>query len=202
VANPIGIDVGEFNFNFDPESKMVLSLSKLSPRKRVCDLVEAWASVEKQRPEAKLVIAGSGPNGDSLRRLAQDLSLERIEFLGYVNETKKKELFQKAAIFVSPTLYEGFGLTNLEAMVSGCVVVSTETWGVKDYIRDAENGFQVPIRDPPSIAETVLDLLGDTEKRKRIAKQGAETASNYTISRSLDRESEFLDRLAKTGPSV
>lgn len=201
VANPIGIDSDEFTFDYRPDSDLVISLSKLSPRKRLGDLLRAWPEISSEVPTARLVIAGSGPQGEKLRRIAERRDLDRVTFAGFVSEERKYELLQEAAVFASATLYEGFGISNLEAMASGCAVVSTDTWGVKDYLEHRSNGLRVPPRNPEELGGAIVELLQDEPLRKRVTHAGAETAQQYPISESLDTALANLEAVASRGPS-
>lgn len=192
-ANPIGIDTSEFEFNLALESDTVLSLSKLNPRKNIGALLDAWVDVEATHPTAKLVVAGSGPLESKLRSRSADLGLSRVKFEGFVSEKRKQELLQTSLIYVLPTRYEGFGLSNLEAMASGCAVVSTDTWGVKDYLKHEEDGLAVEPKDPNQLSAAILRLLDDRELLRSVADSGRETASSYTMNESLEREVDIVN---------
>ncbi|ACV12301.1 glycosyl transferase group 1 [Halorhabdus utahensis DSM 12940] len=193
IENPIGIDADEFEYHVPDEPTEVVTVSKLSPRKRVGDLLRAWRHVERQTETVSLTVAGSGPLEDELHELAGDLGLDRVNFPGYVSESHKKGLLRDASIYVTPTIYEGFGISPLEAMASGCAVVSSDTWGVKDYIEDGVNGRLVPTRSPHQVATAVTDLLENDERRCSVAEHGRATAKVYSMDKSLDREVTVLE---------
>lgn len=194
ISNPIGIEPDDFNFCPDMGSDIVLSLSKLSPRKDIGTLLKAWKQVENEHSSAQLIIAGSGPLESELKSLAHELNLRRVNFEGFVSESRKHELLEKALIYTLPTLYEGFGISNLEAMASGCAVVSTNTWGVKDYLADGCNGIVIDKKSPNKLAKGILRLLNDRRLVKRLMRNGRETANLYTIQDSLDREVSIINR--------
>ena len=198
ISNPIGIKATEFEFDFSPNSQQVIVVSKLSPRKGISYLLQAWERIMQSHPDANLVIAGSGPEAEKLQRLGRELSLDHVEFTGYVGEERKRELLRESAVFALPTLYEGFGITNLEAMASGCAVVSTDTWGVKDYLDHEKNGLLVAPRSPVELAEAVSRLLQNTEFRKRLAANGRRTAEQYSMEESLDRELRYIEKITST----
>lgn len=196
IVNPIGVDTNEFEFTVPEDGSLVVSLSKLSPRKRVGDLLRAWSHLRRRGLDARLVIAGSGPREDALHSMAAELGLKDVKFAGFVTEERKHELLASAGVLVSPTLYEGFGLVNLEAMASGCAVISTETWGVKDYLVDGKNGLTVPPKDPRSLADAIERVLSDDVFRTQLANAGRSTAESFMMEDSLDRELEILADLA------
>jgi glycosyltransferase involved in cell wall biosynthesis len=192
-SNPIGIRSGEFEFNHDRASNQVLSLSKLTPRKGIDDLLRAWKQVEEVHPDASLVIAGSGPQESELKSLADSLGVESVEFAGYVSEERKQTLLTESRVFVLPTLLEGFGLANLEAMAAGCTVVSSNTWGVKDYLEDGANGVAVDPRSPDELAGALSRLLRDRDYAETLAHRGRETAARFSMTESLRRELDLLE---------
>lgn len=195
IANPIGIEADEFEQKIPDQSKRVLSISKLSSRKRIDDLLRAWKIVEKRHPDATLIIAGSGPLESQLWNLRQELDLTNVTFEGFVSESRKHELLKEAGIFAAPTLYEGFGISVLEAMASGCAVVTSDTWGVKDFVESDKNGLTVPPKSPKKFASRLISLIESQEDRKRIATAARRTAEEYSMSESLDRELQFLHSL-------
>jgi glycosyltransferase involved in cell wall biosynthesis len=195
VANPIGIDAEAFEWVVPEISKQVVTVSKLSPRKRIGDLLQAWSTVERSHPDATLTIGGSGPLEDDLRALRDRLGLDTVCFEGFVREGRKHELLQQSAVFAAPTLYEGFGLSILEAMASGCAVATTDTWGVRDFVEHGINGVMAPPKSPDAFAEGLCQLLEDAAARKCFARAGRDTAETYSMAKSLDRELGYLESL-------
>jgi len=197
VANPIGIDPEEFTYSVPDDSKHVLTVSKLSPRKRIGDLLHAWSDVEDEHPDATLTIAGSGPLESELHSLRDRLDLQTVTFEGFVSEPRKHELLQDAAVFAAPTLYEGFGLSILEAMASGCAVVTTDTWGVRDFVEHGGNGLMVPPKSPERFATELDRILSNQIERKRYGEAGRTTAESYSMAETLDRELDNLESVAE-----
>lgn len=188
-------DVNEFELLIPDESKHVVTISKLSPRKRIDDLLRAWSTVEEHHPDATLTIAGSGPLEEDLHSLRDQLDLENVTFEGFVSEPRKLALLRQSAVFAAPTLYEGFGLSVLEAMASGCAVITSKTWGLKDFVEDGVNGVMIPPKSPQEFADKLCWLLKDSDSRKRIAQTGRETAEEYSMAASLDREHDYLQAI-------
>ncbi|SDG29645.1 glycosyltransferase family 4 protein [Halorientalis regularis] len=187
-----GIDTERFEYAFSPDGP-VLSLCELTPRKNVEMLLRAWKIVETRTVvERELIIAGDGPQREYLEGLANELTLSTVSFVGYVSESEKHDLFEEAFCYVLPTRMEGFGLTNLEAMASGCVVVSTDVPGVRDYLIDGENGYTVPSDDSQALAERLSSVLNAPEEQRRIAKSGHQTAERYDISDAAEAERKVL----------
>ena len=89
-------------------------------------------------------------------------------------------MYAKSKIFILPSLVEGFSLTVLEAMASGCAVISTNCGGTDEYIVDEENALFVPIKDSISIEKKVLALSSDENLINKLAKNGQITAKKYS----------------------
>lgn len=188
-----GIDINQFEYKFSPEGP-IISLCELTPRKNVEMLLRAWAQLESaDLTDRKLIIAGDGPRRNELIKLASDLSLSNISFQGYISDEEKYELFMDAFCYVLPTRMEGFGLANLEAMASGCVVVSTDTPGVRDYLRDGENGRMVPNDEPIELARILQQLIDNPKGYEDLAINGRETAENYDIEETVEIERQVLE---------
>lgn len=190
-----GIDIERFDYVFNPEGPVV-SLCELTPRKNVACLLRAWSRLEDDdlinRP---LIVAGDGPRRAALEDLATELSLSSVTFRGYITEDEKLQLLSDAFCFVLPTRMEGFGLANLEAMASGCVTVSTNTPGVRDYLTDGTNGQMVPSNDPEVLARTLADIMMNPDAKEPLARKGRDTAEEHDRKSSLKREREVLEQI-------
>ena len=103
-----------------------------------------------------------------------------VRYFGVVSGTRLSYLYNEATVFILPSLVEGFGLTALEAMACGSVVVSTDNEGVREFIKNGINGIIVKEFDPEKIVSTVIDILKSDNKRIKIANNGVSTALKYT----------------------
>ena len=195
---PNGINVDDFEYQFSPDGP-VLSLCELTPRKNVGMLLRSWAQLETRTDvNRELVIVGDGPRRSKLESLANEIDLENVSFRGYVPEEEKLQLYRDAFCYVLPTKMEGFGLANLEAMASGCVVVSTDTLGVRDYLRDGENGRMVPPNEPSSLATVLEELLRNPATHEELTVNGRKTAEAHDISKTVEHERQVLEELIES----
>ncbi len=123
---PVTVIANPFAFDALPRGrrrKMILTVSRLVPRKGVQYLVEA---MRRLPPDWELVVAGDGPYRSALERQAAGLP---VRFTGFVSHREVAELYAQAAIFVLPSLVENFPMVLLEAMNAGCAVVTTDACG-------------------------------------------------------------------------
>ena len=171
----------------------ILSVCSLEPRKNIDRLIQAYAMLVHQfEIDSDLVLVGKEAwKSDRLHGLCGELGIEdRVRFTGYVSDAELAQFYNHAAVFVFPSLYEGFGLPVVEAMASGVPVVTS---GSSSLIEVA--GSAAVLVDPFSvddISAAILRVLTDSGLRGRLVAKGLENASRYTWQRTADGILEFL----------
>lgn len=121
-------------------------LGRFHPYKGALTLLEAFARVHPDLPEARLVLAGRGPQEPELRARAQALGLGgSVEFPGWVEGPAKERFFDSLHLLAVPSEgYENFGLIGLEAMVRGRGVLGSHQGGIPDWLEDRVTGRLLP----------------------------------------------------------
>jgi len=145
------------------ERKKILYVGRLEHRKGVKYLLQAFALLAQQRGDLDLIVAGSGPDDDKLQAMAATLGLRNVQFLGFVNNDRKRELLAEADLFCSPAIFgESFGLVLLEAMATGLVTVAGDNPG---YTAVMQGKGALSLVDPMDTADFArrLELLLDEE---------------------------------------
>lgn len=112
-----------------------------------------------------------------------------IEYHYLPSNSEVLVLYRKATLFVLPSILEGMSLPPLEAMASGCVVVSTDCVGIRVYLKDEFNSIIVPVRDSTALFTAVWRILNDKDLMEKLRENGRETASRFTYDNMTD---EFL----------
>ena len=166
--------------------KYVLCVGNQSPNKNIAFAAEAFARV---KPEGtSLVVAGSAAK--VLK--AADLSLtDRAIQLGRVTDSELRALYENAAAFVFPSIYEGFGLPPLEAMSLGCPVVSSNSSAMPEVLRDGARFFQSgDIESCASVLREVLNLA--PSRREELTQRGRTIAASYSWKSSAERLASVL----------
>ncbi len=159
----------------------VLYLGINKPHKNLEQLVAAWATVTSKLPETPLLlIAGAWDEryGGVKTAVAHHNLSEKVHFLGRVPDADLPALYSGAALFVFPSLVEGFGLPVLEAMACGTAVACSHTSSLPEV-----GGEAVAYFDPTNsqeIASVLIALLQDKEKREGLAKKGLLQAAQFS----------------------
>lgn len=112
----------------------------------------------------------------------------------YINPPQKKlgELYRTCDMYVCGAVYESFALPPLEAMASGCQVVSTRNLGVLEYAQHEQNCLLADIGDPDSLAQAIMELLEDKEKGKRLVQGGYKTAESFHWKPIIERLERYM----------
>ncbi|MGI5226381.1 glycosyltransferase family 4 protein [Actinoallomurus sp. CA-142502] len=174
---------------------VILSVSRLVPRKGQDRLIRALPLVRRAVPDATLLIVGSGPYEDRLRRLAG----EGVVFAGPHPHEALPPFYAAADVFALPCRsrlggleVEGLGIVFLEAAAAGLPVLAGDSGGVPEAVRDGETGYVVDGRSVPAIADRLVELL--TAPGAMGEKGRAWACAEWTWDRSYERLRDLLSR--------
>jgi glycosyltransferase involved in cell wall biosynthesis len=175
-----------------PESAPVIgALTVLRPEKALEVLVEAAAPLATQFPDLRVLIAGTGPEEQRLRRLVAERGLERTVLLvGF--RPHVADVLAAVDVAVHTSDREGSPLAVLESMAAGKGIVATRVGGVPALLQDEEHALLVPPRDPSALAAAVARLLRDETLRERLGRKASERQRRRFDIRSTVAELEDL----------
>jgi len=169
-------------------------------RKGIQDLVPAFSQLAEKYPALSLTVLGGGVAADVVLRSFPDRLRPRISCQYAKDDREAAEVFADADVFILPSLFEGNPLTLIEAMASGLPIVTTAICGMKDTIRDGENGLLVPTRSPKSIVDAIDRLLRSPEMRMKIGRAArGDALASYTWARVAEPVKEVYLRIAPVG---
>jgi len=157
--------------------------------------VEAFRHVNREIPEARLVLVGDGPIFHDIKEQIDRLGLsEVIRMTGHASDTDVTRLYQEAWVTLVPSRHsESFGLVALEAMQAGSAVVASTTGGLAEVVLDAETGFLVPKEDVEAMAACVRRILSDRDLAVRLGLAGRRRAeTHFSWDRCLADYEEIL----------
>ncbi len=154
--------------------RVVTFLGRISAKKGVPFLVEAFASAAAQFPTARLIIAGPDDEGIG-RGLAAVITdggfSDRVVFVGPVTGEAKRALLQRSDVFVLPSADESFGIAVAEAMAVGCPVVVSPDVAIEDVVRASGAGLVVE-RNPSAIANAIATILSEPTRAATMGEAG------------------------------
>lgn len=155
---------------FACEGPVCITVSRLSKRKCIDEMIDAIDVVRKKHPKVKLLIVGKGEEKERLQSQIQKLGLQdNVQFTGFVSDEDLRKLYATADLFLLTSKYEGFGIANCEALASGTPVITYDTTAASDYIKDGETGF-ITQHNVSEFAERVVELLDEPSRLEQMSK--------------------------------
>lgn len=158
-------------FWFPPHSFVVGNIAALVPHKGQKHLVDAAAMVVRDAPEVRFLILGEGELRGALEQQVHQLHLgQHVILAGF--RTEVLPLLKGLDLFVMSSVTEGLGSALLDAMAAGRPIVATTAGGIPEVIENGEDGILVPPRNPRALADAILGLMRDPERRQQLAAAG------------------------------
>ena len=180
-----GLDTSIYHLTTQKKTESEISFLMLNhklAKKGIPNGLTVFEKVKKKYPDAKLRMFGMSDN----------TNLEDVEYFQNPSKDKIVELYSQADVFIFPSLEEGWGLTPLEAMACGCVVVGTRTGFVLDLGKHRENMMISEPGDVSGMVENVEEVLSDSVLMKKIQKNAIETAEGLDWEKSADKLMDIL----------
>jgi GalNAc-alpha-(1->4)-GalNAc-alpha-(1->3)-diNAcBac-PP-undecaprenol alpha-1,4-N-acetyl-D-galactosaminyltransferase len=196
-----------------PDRPWIASMGRLSHAKGFDVLLAAFARVAAAFPQWQLVIIGDGELRGQLQRQASDMiANDRVVFAGALAEPFA--LLQQAKFLVMASRYEGFPMAHGEALACGLAVIATDcpsrplkrgergnvAGGVRELVRDNVDGVLVPCEDPEALAAAMADLMENSDKRQRLARQAAPGIARFSCAKIVDDWERLFEQAC--GPTV
>jgi len=156
----------------------ILFVGRLAKEKGVIYLLQAAKLLKDAGASFKTLIVGSGPLEDELKAYIRDNNLtDVVTMVGWVDSSELPQYYATATVYVGPSLHEAQGLVFLEALATGLPVVTTDQGGMKDFIRNGENGFMVPAQSPQALFDILARLYNDRSLLYTLHQQAASSVA-------------------------
>tara|TARA_B100000315_G_scaffold69738_1_gene63538 strand:- start:2011 stop:3150 length:1140 start_codon:yes stop_codon:yes gene_type:complete len=194
------VDLNEFNGNVDCGKEIslkkelnlnkefiLLNIGRLHEQKGQSYLLKAFQHIIKKLKNIKLLIAGDGKLEQELKDLADKLGIrQNVLFLGKRNDIKT--IISIADILVMPSLYEGFGIAVIEAMLLRKPVVASDIDGIREIITHNKDGILVPPENPDKLALEIEKLITHKPSRESLGNNASRTVlQNFDIAKNVKK---------------
>jgi glycosyltransferase involved in cell wall biosynthesis len=192
IHTDVGLDVSSFRVG-DPISAppVGLFISRLDQTKGLIDAIESWSTVVQSLPEARLVVAGTGPQRAPAERRAHELGIaDLVIWKGFVTEAEKRELLSGSRLLVAPSYEEGWGIAVAEALASGLPVVAYRLRTLDEIFDDAYTA--VTVGDIRALADAIVGVLRNDSLAKRLSEAGRKAVARYDVDRVAEAELQTI----------
>lgn len=157
----------------------ILTAGAISPRKNVLNVLRALRSILKECPHHLVLAGGSGWDMERIRaELGSEGLADRVHPLGFVSDAALRALYRRASMYVHPSLYEGFGLTLLEAMAAETPVITSNRSSLPEIAGDA--ALLVDPSDPNAIAQAIMQIAQDQSLSEELRAKGLVRARQFS----------------------
>jgi glycosyltransferase involved in cell wall biosynthesis len=196
---PNGIELDAFSPSPEGtrfEVPTVLYLGRLKRYKRVDLVLQAAAEMKRRGVTFRVLVAGTGDHRPQLVRLTNQLGLDdRVDFLGFVSEEEKLNLFRRSWVHVLTSPKEGWGIANMEAAASGTPTVASDAPGLRDSVLHERTGFLVRHGDVSTLADRIGQILTDEGLRDALGGEARRFAEGFSWDQSAEAMEAFLHRV-------
>jgi glycosyltransferase involved in cell wall biosynthesis len=207
---PTGVDLDFFadgsgercrrKLGIDREALVIGHVGRLAEEKNLPYLAEAVSMALKRQKQARALIAGSGDAREKIQRIFKQHRVDgRVTFsTGTLKGTDLADAYRAMDLFVFASKSETQGLVLAEAMAAGVPVVALDASGVREVLADGRNGRMLEGEAAPeNFAGAIVELLEDSEKRKRLGSAALETAERFSRRLAVKKLAEFYGRIIR-----
>ena len=156
-------------------------------------ILEVARVLQTSRPELLFWLIGEGPDGDTLKAQAEDLS--NVRFMGWTDRVG--DYYGAMDVFVFPSRKEGLGSALLEAMSARLPIVASRVGGIPDLVVHEDNGLLVEPNEPAQLLAALTRLVDDPRLRRRFGEAGARRARQYSPQRRAERYLQLYESVLR-----
>jgi glycosyltransferase involved in cell wall biosynthesis len=175
--------------------KRVIAVGRYVYQKGFDQLLQAWATIERQYPEWQLVVFGDG-NRTPYEQQMKELGIDDNRCHLYGPTTDIQQEYVNSSIFVFSSRFEGFGMVLTEAMACGLPVVAFDCpWGPRSIIADGKDGLLVENGNVKALADALARLMSDENLRRSMAEAGVRNVQRFSLNSIAGRWKSLFESL-------
>jgi len=184
-----------FSLGIPPDASILTYVGRLAVEKNVQILLSSFRKLLEKIPNVYLLFVGSGPQEEELKGLAEELGVsDKCRFLGFVDREKVRECLSASDIFLFPSKTETQGLVMAEALAMGVPVITADSFGARETIRDGLDGFILPV-EPDTFANAAEELLRNREKLNKMREAALKGAKRFSAKESARKLLALYERV-------
>lgn len=184
IPNIINLDrfrVSQNKNKFNRQQPHLIVTRNLEPVYGITTAIKALSIVQKELPDIRLSIAGSGPQNEYLQQLVEQQNLKKnVNFTGKLNPDEMADLYRSADVMINPTTVDNMPNSVIEALASSVPVVTTNVGGIPYIVADAKTALFCEVNNPEAMATQILRLLNDTTLYNALVVNGLNEVQKYT----------------------
>lgn len=159
---------------------VIVVCRNFTPLYNVACAIKAFSIIAKEYENARLILAGDGPERKNLENLAASLERGSVEFLGNIPNEQMNAVYQSADIFLNTSTVDNMPNCILEAMACGLPVISTDVGGIPYLVADKKTGLLAPSDDAAALANLIRKVIDDQDYAKTLVAAAHASLRNYT----------------------
>ena len=194
IPNPISFTPAEYSPQTD---KRVIAVGRYCHEKGYDKLLSAWSMIQNDCPDWSLVTFGDGERA-AYNKMMDELGIDRQRCILNGRTSDIESEFVKSSLAVCSSRFEGFGLVIVEAMACGLPVVSFDCpWGPRSIITNGEDGLLVEDGNTRQLADAMLTVIHDDDKRKQMGAHAAENIRRFSVDSIANEWKKLFDEIYK-----
>lgn len=191
-ANP---DIYE-EYNIPKTKPIVLYVGRVDPEKSLDILMSAFIKAHEKVPDAHLVVVGDGTARPKLEAQIKKAGLDKnAHFLGRVIGDNLPQLYRTGTVFAITSKTETQSIVLMEAMASGLPCVAVDAGAIHELVKTNKNGYLCKADDVNAVASSLVKVLTDKERQKKMSDESIKRAAKHDISHTLTRMEEIYQQV-------
>lgn len=179
VINP-GVEMDKFTTGEKTNNPSFVYFGRVQKYKNIGLALFAFAEVLKKHSSATFTIAGEGDDRVSLEKLSKKLGIHAsVNFLGRVDNSARTKLLAESWVALQPSIYEGWGITVIEANASATPVIASNVKGLKDSVKDGVTGMLFKSGDYQDLALKMEEMIVNTKLRDELSSNALEWSASF-----------------------
>jgi glycosyltransferase involved in cell wall biosynthesis len=172
----------------------IICLNRMKKYKRMDILINSIPDVLKSIPDLKVILVGDGDDLPRLKEISRRNKTERaIEFTDFVSADKKADLLASSWVAVNTSPKEGWGLTSIEAQISGTPSIVPDSPGLRETVKNGVSGYIYPFGDTKSLSEILIKILSNKKLVMEMGGNATKWAANFSWDKSAVKMKEIIE---------